>query len=87
MEAKTPQPNELASKLKYVAPTILRATVEGVDYVFVPGQDYENLPANHFLLAFGNRVIWRLRRSAKAIKKRKLCQTKPLNKCLLFCMV
>jgi hypothetical protein len=51
MEAKTPQPNELASKLKYVAPTILRATVEGVDYVFVPGQDYENLPANHYLFS------------------------------------
>jgi hypothetical protein len=49
MQAKTPQPNELAGKLKFIAPHVVRATADGVDFVLVPGETYENLPASDYL--------------------------------------
>jgi hypothetical protein len=70
MEAKTPQPNELASKLKYVGPHVLRATVEGVDYVFVNGSEYDNLPASNYLLSLWKQGLFEeVKVTGKAHKK------------------
>jgi hypothetical protein len=44
MAHKPQKPAELASNFKFKGPTVIRATVNGTDLVFVPGEQYENLP-------------------------------------------
>lgn len=50
MKKKPHNPNELASKLKFVGP-VTRCTVDGVDFVFVANEVYENLPQNAYLFS------------------------------------
>lgn len=51
MKKKPHFPNELDGKFKYVGDTVLRATIEGVDLCFIPGDEYENLPSSDYLYA------------------------------------
>lgn len=48
------QPHNLTSSLpnlKFVSPDVLRTTVEGKDFCFVPGTEYGNLPNCDYLFS------------------------------------
>lgn len=49
MAHKPHKPAELASILRFKGPTVIRATVDGTDLVFVPGEEYENLTDSDYV--------------------------------------
>jgi hypothetical protein len=54
MESKPHTTNELAKKMRFVGPDVLRVSVSGVDLVLVPGTEYDDLPADDYLFS-----IWK----------------------------
>lgn len=85
METETPQlPSayELASKLRYKGETVIRHTVDGVDFVFVPGSEHDNLPADEYLFSLWKQGYFEelpqtKKKGAKVSEETKI-STKPL---------
>jgi hypothetical protein len=74
----SPQSHDLDGKFIYRGPHVQRVTVAGVDLVFVPGSEHENLPSDeylHCLVALGH--LEKVAKSKKAAGPEQ-SQTKPL---------
>lgn len=59
METEPIKPFELVNKLRFIGPTVLRVTVSGTDFTFVPGETYENLPPSEYLFALWKQDYFR----------------------------
>ena len=72
MDTKPHVPNELASKLKFVAQYPIRCSVEGQDFAFVPGTEYENLPASDYLYSLWKQGMFEEVKPVKKVKNERV---------------
>lgn len=80
MKSNPTESRDLAGKFTYKGPHVQRVTVSGgVDLVLVPGNEYENLPADEYLFVlFKIGHLEPVAKSKKTTGPSEQSQTKPL---------
>lgn len=59
MKTKQTNPFDLAGRYKFTGSSVTRVTVDGVEFCFVPGEEYE-LPTSEYVYALYKQTLFEL---------------------------